>query len=698
VPAAAATRGQWFAAATDGVGHVPVLVVLALSWVIGDALGGSGTPVSPTPVALLSLAAAVVTWWRPRLGARLLLAGVAYWFAATAAHHAYAPALPPGHVAHAAQGAPVWIDGLVLGDPDERGGRTRLSLVAERLSGRDGWRSTQGRVLLTIRHARQAWHAGDRLRARVRLRPPRNFGNPGEFDYVGYLARRGVYITAYANDDGGFERIGVGAGPLGRWLGAWRQGVGATFARLLPAREAGVLSALIIGSQAGVSRELRGAFNRAGVSHVLSISGLHIGMVAAVGYAVARWLLSRSRWCLLSVSVPKVAAVLSALPVLAYAGIAGRNVATVRAVLMVLVFIGAVLADRQRHLVGALAVAALLIMWTMPGASLDISFQLSFTAVLGLVFGVERLRAWWLREEEARLVRLRSGLVRLWRPVALSVFVSLSALASTSPLTAFHFNQISLVAPLANVFVVPLLGSAAVVLGLLAAVCYLVLPPLSAVCVRAAYPVLVAGVWLVDAFAALPFASLRCVTPSRVELALAYLGLLTLVRTAGRVRWALLGAVFLAAMADGAWWYADRFHHRDVRVTFLSVGTGDSAVVELPGGRVLLIDGGGLPGDGFDVGERIVAPFLWGRKIGRVDYVALSHPQWDHYGGLRFVAEHFAPREFWWTGATASSGRFQALEAALDARGVRRVVWRRGTTRRLGDALVRAELPGPNRA
>ena len=693
MPAAASGRAQWLAAGVDGVGRAPALGVLALGWVVGDALGGSGTPLSRAAVVILLLGAAPLTRWRPRLGVRLLLAGTAYALAVTAAYRTYAPVLPPGHLAHVAQGALVWIDGVVVGDPDGRGGRTRLLLATERLSDQDGWRPAPGRLRLTIRDAQQEWRAGDRLRARVRVRRPRNFGNPGEFDYVGHLARRGVYVTAYADDDRAFEHTGVDADRASAWLGAWRQGVGATFARLLPEREAGVLSALIIGTERGVSHELRAAFNRAGVSHVLSISGLHVGMVAAVGYGAAWWLLTRSRRCVLTVSVPKLAAGLSVAPVLAYAGIAGSNVATVRSVLMVLVFIGAVLVDRRRHLVAAVAAAALLIMGATPGASLDISFQLSFVAVLGLVYGLERLWAGWLAWEEARLVRLRTGLVRLWRPVVLSVCVSVSALASTAPLTAFHFNQVSLVAPLANTVVVPLLGSAAVVLGLLAAVCQLLLPPLADLCVRAAYPVLAAGLWLVEAFAALPFASVRCVTPTRVELALVYVGLLALVRAAENVRSALLGAVCLALLVDGAWWYVDRFHHRDVRVTFLSVGAGDSAVVELPGGTVLLVDGGGVPGDGFDVGERIIAPFLWGRKIGRVDYVALSHPQWDHYGGLRFVAEHFAPREFWSTGATAPGERFRALETVLDARAVRRVVWGRGTMRREGGAMVQAELP-----
>src|SRR5262249_26064256 len=151
-----------------------------------------------------------------------------------------------------------------------------------------------------------------------------------------------------------------------------------------------VLSALIIGTDTALPRDLRAAFSRAGVSHVLSISGLHVALVATAGYALFRWLLARSQWLLLAASVPKLAVRASIVPVLLYAGIAGSNVATLRSVVMILVFLLAALADRQRHVLVSLAVAALLIVLLSPGATLDISFQLSFIAVLGLVYASER--------------------------------------------------------------------------------------------------------------------------------------------------------------------------------------------------------------------------------------------------------------------------------------------------------------------
>jgi competence protein ComEC len=535
-----------------------------------------------------------------------------------------------------------------------------------------------------VRHARRPWQAGDRVDAPLRLRRPRNFGNPGEFDYEGYLARRGIYATAFAQDDTEFRLLGRGNRGALAALVRWRRDVGALFRRTLPPPEAAVLGALIIGNNAALPRELRTAFSRAGASHVLSISGLHVALVAAAGYGLFRWVLARSQWLLLATSVPKLAIGASVVPVLLYAGIAGSNVATLRAVIMILVFLVGVLVDRQHHLIVSLAVATLLIILATPGATLDISFQLSFVAVLGLVCAGERFWPWWRQWEEARLLRLRGWRAQLWRGLAAYAMVSVGALAATTPLTAFHFNQVSLVAPVANALVVPLLGSVAVPLGLLAALLDLLWEPLARLCVLLAEPALWLGLWLVHMFAACPFAAIRLVTPTLFELAILYAVLLALVRGSGRARRWSLALLLVLALGDGAWWYVDRYHRCDLRVTFLSVGQGDSAVVELVGAEVMVIDGGGLGGDSFDIGERVVAPFLWSRKIAHVDYLVLSHPDWDHYGGLGFVAAHFTPREFWWNGAPARSPRFPELLAGLRDRGVPRVRLRRGDRRRLG--------------
>jgi competence protein ComEC len=692
-PALSSTLSSAWRSGVQTIGGTPLLVAAAIGLLFGDGLAGMGTIVPALPLATSASVDAILLFARNSVWRRVGVAVFACVIGHLDAAQVYHPNFPPNHIAFATTHSPVDLEAVLLADPELRGERTRLWLGAERIDEGQGWQPTAGTVLLTVRHAERNWSAGDRLRGTVSLRQPRNFGNPGEFDYVAYLARQSVYVTGFADDDAAFAPCGRRTGALGDWFERWRHGVGRLINQTLPEPQAGVLSALVIGTAAALPTDLRAAFNRAGVSHVLSVSGLHVGLVAAVAYALFRWLLARSRWLLLATNVPKLAAALSIVPVLLYAGIAGSNVATVRSVLMIVVFVAAALVDREQHLVVSLATAAIAIILTAPGNSLDISFQLSFVAVLGLVLAMERFWPWWRAWEEARLLRLRGWRARLWRVLAVYLVVSLSALAATTPLTALHFNQVSFIALLANAVVVPLLGSLAVALGLLAALVFLLSETLAWVCVCLAGPVLQIGLWLVQFFAAWPFAAVRVVTPTALELAVVYAALWAWVRLSGPARVACVSLVAVVGVADGAWWYADRYHRSDLRLTFLSVGQGDGAVVELPGSEVMVIDGGGLGGDTFDVGERVFAPFLLSRKIAHVDYLVLSHPDRDHYGGLAFLAAHFSPREFWSNGAAAASERFAQLSRELRDGGVQQLVMHRGQVRRIGDLDVVVHAP-----
>ncbi len=586
------------------------------------------------------------------------------------------------------------VEGTLLDDAPASPGRTRLRLAADRTLSDGAWQSVQGRIQITVQSTARAWLAGERVRTTLRLRRPRNFGNPGELDYEGYLASRGIYVTAFLTNDSGLVSLGHGPTTWSDWLRRWRRRVGAVIAATLPPPQSTVLAALIIGTDAPLPRDLRNAFSRAGVSHVLSISGLHVGLVAAAGYAALRWLLARSQWLLLRANVPKLAVAASVIPVLLYAGIAGDNVATRRAVIMIVVFLGAVLVDRQRHLMVSLAVAALMVLLAGPGSSLDISFQLSFVAVIGLALGVERFWPWWRSQEELYLVRLRQDWrARLSRTLALYVAVSASALAATTPLTAYHFNQVSLVAPIANAVVVPLLGSVAVVLGLGAALILPLSELAATLAIQVAGPIVQLGITLTRICAAVPLASLRVVTPSLLELLLIYLVLLAVVLLRGAARTRVVAAVAIGLTIDAAWWYSDRYLHTDLRVTFVSVGQGDSSIVEFPGGEVMVIDAGGSYGDDFDIGERVVAPFLWSRKIARCDYLVITHPDRDHYGGLTFLAANFGPRELWTTGAGVPGKSFDDLLRAVGESAAHTKVLRTGDRRRIGGAEIRVLSP-----
>jgi competence protein ComEC len=320
-----------------------------------------------------------------------------------------------------------------------------------------------------------------------------------------------------------------------------------------------------------------------------------------------------------------------------------------------------------------LALAAIVICIAIPGSTADIGFQLSFASVIAIVLGMRRFAAWFARRKRLGMLRGEPSSVR-WRyleAVAGYLAVSFWAMVGTAPLTAYHFNQFAIVGIAANAVVVPIMAFGATISGLIAAALSFISEPLARPILLFGANALAAGNWLAAWFVDWPMAWFRIFTPTILELTIAYaflmlwlLAPLAVAITAKRSRdatatapasllklgWRARCAIALAVvlMIDAGYWTYDRSFNPDLRVTFLSVGEGDGAVVRFPGSRVMVIDAGGSYG-GFDAGERIVAPYLWSQKIVRVDYLALSHPDLDHFGGLDFIAMNFAPRSFWTT-------------------------------------------------
>ena len=678
------------------------LVLLAIVFLAGQV--GWEWPAAfvwPSAGAILA-GTSVLTWrtsgWRPVVLLCLLCAAFAT--GRVMVRQVHAPDFPVHHLRQLNLPKKVILEGWLYREPERSPTRGRLHLEAERVWQDGKPRPAVGKVRVTVRHLKSGWQYGDRLRLTVKLRPPRNFHTPGSFDHVGYLARRGIYVTAFLWDDEDIEKCGERERGLRHRIEHIRRTIGTFFDAQLESIPAAVLRALIIGDKSRIDPEVRNDFQRVGAAHVLAISGLHIGIVAFLAYQMWWWLLGRSRYLLIAWLVPKLAAVLTVPVVLVYAVLAGGNVSTWRAVTMACVFLGAILFDQKEEGIRSLALAALIICFLWPGAVFDASFQLSFAAVLGILLGLRRFRA---RQEPAEETEMRRRWVgRLVRPLRLFCIVSLSAMAGSLPLVALHFHIVSFVGLLANLLIVPLLGSGVIVPGLVAAgvvsllsrqnvrkivviLGWVAVALLTVNVWAAALLVKLAGliiwvmVWLVETLAAFPHAATYVVTPTLFEIALFYGLCVTLLFFSHinppALRKTVLACLLGAILLDGGYWIAQRYFRTDLRVTFLDVGQGDATVIEFPGSHVMVIDGGGFLSQTFDSGEAILAPFLWQKKIGRVDTLVLTHPHLDHYGGLEFLARHFGVTAFWSNGKQSKGSRsFTALDETLTERGIERHV------------------------
>ena len=488
---------------------------------------------------------------------------------------------------------------------------------------------------------------GDDLRVLSTLRPPRSVKNPGVLDYAHMLRRRGIDWTGTA---GSCQHLLLEYGPKRFSVRRLSKGARDTLQRFIQSREAtaearGILTALTVGERGRIPEATAENFRKAGLAHLLAISGLHLGFVAAGLYFLLVFILARTRRLVLRLDVRRLSAAIVIPVTIGYTLLAGAHLPAVRACIMVLAFLLAVLLRRDSDPLQTLCAAALVILGLWPQSLFEVSFQLSFCAVFMIVLGMPVVSGWLrlplLRNEEPWWRRF---LVRL----AHFMLVTLLATLGTAPLTAFHFNQVSLMGLLANLVAVPLAAFLIVPLGLVACLFF----PFSEVLAGFFADVgLFLSTLLSDlaaGIAALDFGWFHVATPGVFFVILLY-ATMFLVLQIGHRRWARFAVLAGLVLLIGSWGAGKvaPLLSDKLEMTVIDVGQGDSILVRFPGGDTLLIDCGPAREGGFDAGRRIVAPYLWGRGITRLDAVAITHPQADHMGGLPSIIELFRPREIW---------------------------------------------------
>ena len=624
------------------------------------------TPVLITVGAGLLLAALPLSGRMPRATLVLVLAGMV----ALGMLRATSPALPDDHIARRPLATTASIEARLAQEPVRWApDRTRLLLDVLAVHTGPERLPAVGRVQITV-YGDLATPLGESQRVLIdaRLHPPIGYRNPGGFDYPAHLRRDGILLVGHARAD----RLTALAPDAPPWrVTVKRWAVGVITARL-PEASGALLAGLLMGERSQLPPASDEAFRRAGVYHVLAVSGFNVALLAGAVFAV-----------LAMCSVPRRgSAVIAAAVLVGFALVVGGQPSVVRATLMGLLLLAALLLDRESQLVNALAGAALALLVWRPGDLWEPGFQLSFAATAGIVY----VTPW-----------LAAGLTNRGGPawLASAVAVSLGAQAAVTPLMLAHFNQLSVIGVVANLAVVPLAG-VATTLGMLALLLELVSATLAGLLFDALWLVLLALRAVVWVAAAVPAAMVYLPAPAGAAI-LAWYGALLLApasAASSRTR-AVVGLLVITVAALSVWPWL-RPTDRMLRVTFLDVGQGDAALVELPDGPRLLVDGGPGGARRFDVGERVLAPFLWNRPLAHLDAIALSHWDTDHSGGLAAVLRRFRVGEFWESGRPPTGA--PETVAALARSGVPRRLLTAGQRLWLGRSLITVLGPAPGSA
>lgn len=520
------------------------------------------------------------------------------------------------------------------------------------------------------------WTRGRSVRAIAAIGRPQVYRNFGAEEWWPHLSRVAVNLSVKS---GALVEVTVRAPPWSEAFARARAFVRTRVeSRIRPmgTTTAAVALAILLGERASLDPQLIDRLQRAGIYHVMALSG---GNVALVLWVIV-WLRHVRR------TAHRTWAVGAGLLLMAYGGLVSAEPSVARAIAVAALYVGAAALDVRASPGHLLAVVAIGVMMWDPGAIFDTGAWLTFVATAGLIGLAEPVAT--------RVVGPLARGVESWGvrvPGAMLTMLTASVCAELSlwPIGMFAFGQVTLFGIVLNFAAVPLMAVVQVA-GTLTVVVHEALAPMAAAVVHGAVQGVLFMARAVDAWPELVFAA-RPPSPAAMTTYFAALWLWA----AGGQR-AAPPCLLAVAVASAAWLAMPSWsvpYERLLTMTVLDVGQGDATLVRFPSGHALLVDGGGVAGGGFDIGERVVRPAVGALGIHRVTHVALTHGDPDHIGGLVSLVGRFRPTEVW-EGVPVPDHEPRAALAA-EARRVG-AAWRRlqaGDSVAFGGALVRVLHP-----
>jgi ComEC/Rec2-related protein len=619
------------------------LVPVTLALMVGIAAPAWGWSVPEPwlwPMVLALWGAMAWKWWRRT---RVQFLPLAFFFLLGVAFYqqAWHPKVSADHITQLPAHQDLTLFGYLSRPAKLAEDRVQLSMKAEAWRSPWGWRPVAGNILVSAPGlARPPVGAG--LVVRGRLRSPAMLRNPGTFNRPRYLAADGLFREVRVRDSD--TLVFLNAAETVPWGERLRGGIREQLGSLAPTSRAMYL-AMLLGDQGEITPEMRRNFARTGTSHLLVINGLHLGAVAAVTFFLSFWLLRRFPWLLLRVNALKIATLLSALPVIFYAWVAGGSPSTQRAEVMILAYLLLVLLGRPGEVWSALALAALVILSLSPLRLFQISFQLSFVAVAALIYLVPRLANLWPGKVKLPRGPMSRICFRAWEWLVVSVVATLA----TAPLVALYFQVVSLLGFLVNLVAIPLVLLLALPLGEAAVIAQ------AASLTPVAQGLLYVGkmpLWLayqvIQWAARVPGSAMVMPTPTWLEIGAYYL-ILLLVFAHRRTLWTWTGASLATVVLVIAAALPLATVPPALEVTCLDTWGGLEAVLVTPENQRLVLSATVPPWPGENSpGWGPLPGYCHWRQFRRLDLVMALGLNDANAGELRTLAEQFNVRSYWY--------------------------------------------------
>jgi len=479
---------------------------------------------------------------------------------------------------------------------------------------------TQGLILVNVYLEDCPYEYGDVLKIKGKLEIPAGRKNFGEFDYELYLARKKLFTYLNIWQEKDIQKIGEdNSNFLVSFSLSARDKIREITKQTLPSPYNYLLIGILLGEKGFIPPNLKEVFTEAGIMHILAVSGLHVGIIALALLTFLGMLRLPKKF-----KLPMLILIL-----IIYASITGFRPSVLRATIMFILLIGGKLINRSRNLNISLFFAAFLILLSNPLILYDAGFLLSFIVTFSII----------------NLSPILQGLfskITVWikNPLA----VSTAAWIGIFPLSAYFFTKVSIISIVSNIFIIPLTGIA-VILGFITFFMGMVSISLAGVIANINYLVLNLIILIAKSFSSLPFAFIYVAQPSISVIIIYYLTVFFLIEIFYKKtllqkikkKTILISLSIISLIIIVLIFYPED----DLKVHFINVGAGDCILIETPNKTNILIDGGGTPQSDFDVGTKIVIPYLRRKGINEIDLLVLTHPHLDHLEGLLPVLKEF---------------------------------------------------------
>jgi competence protein ComEC len=636
------------------------LIYLSFAWVAGILLGSKyNLPLFPIFIGLIPLPLLFLT---RRYKVPIILTSLCLIAFFSGAFY-YQSSLPSNesHLQFYNNNGTVEIKGLVTQDPVRGEKITQLNLSAREIRLGGEWYKISGNALLFVSRY-LACNYGDMIMAVGKLETPPKLD---DFDYERYLSYQEIYSTMYFPEikvletDQGFKLLS--------WIYWLRNEISQAITKVLPEPQASLVQGIVLGIRSDIPSSVKDDFNQTGTSHLLAISGLHLSIVAGILTSLGIWLFGRKGYIYVWLALGAI---------WLYALLTGMHLPVIRATIMASLFLITELLGRQRSAATALVFAAAIMVGISPRILWDASFQMSFTAMAGLIFIYPLIQSLCRRVIDAKLGESGAA-VSIANFIADSFSISLGAIIAVWPLIAYYFGIISPVAPLANLFALPAL-SGVIVIGALTGVLGLILLPaaqviawitwlftsyiLLVVKVFSVFPVIkgdpisVKLIWIYYVVLAL-FVWLINNKKKILELMPKVINFFSLIPRKWIIPPLMVGAILVTVTAA-------TMPDNKLHASFIDVGQGDAILIQR-GSQQILIDGG-PSSQIITLALGKVMPF-WDRTI---ELVILTHPHADHLTGLVEVLKRYKVRQVLYPDLDYESPLFDEWLALIDKKNI----------------------------